>query len=93
MRELPSKNKTILEELILSELNDFDNNMEASGIALFNGSSSVDKNLVSRIIEGIQFIKSEAARLETYGLWDETCSSRIFFHIMKYAPLIQDTGP
>ena len=57
-----------LKNLILSELNNFDNNIKASGIVLFDCSFSGDKNLVGKIIEGIEFIKTEADLLETYGI-------------------------
>lgn len=92
VRSLPNDDKTILEELILSELNNFDNNIKASGIVLFDCSFSDDKNLVGKIIEGIEFIKTEADLLETYGIWDETCSSNIFSLIAKYATLIQNSA-
>lgn len=40
-------------------------------------------------MEGVEYIESESDPLDTYGIWDETCSSNIFSYISKYAPLIQ----
>lgn len=91
-RELPNGNKSILKELIFNELEVFENNMKASGMVLFDCSFSEDKNLVDKIIEGIEYIKTEADLLETYGIWDETCSAQVFSYITEYAPMIQDSA-
>ena len=92
VRALPNDDKSVLKELVLSELKEFDCNSKACGVELFDCSISDDGNIAGKILEGIEFIKTEADLLETYGIWDETCSSRIFYHITKYAPLIQDSA-
>lgn len=62
-----------------SILNELTFNVKASGMVLFDYSFSDDKNLVDKITEGIEFIKTEGDLLETYGIWNKTCSSQIFF--------------
>ena len=41
-------------------------------------------------MEGIDYIETESDLLDDYKIWNETCSSKIFSFISKYAPLIED---
>ena len=86
VRTLPTDNKTVLEELIFSELNEFETPTNFTGVTLF--SFTCEKNLLQKIMEGIEFIEKESDLLDTYGIWDETCSSKVFSFITKYAPLV-----
>ena len=52
-------------------------------------SFSNENNLLQKIMEGIEYIEKESDLLNTFGIWDETCSSKIFSFITQYAPLIQ----
>ena len=94
VRVLPADNKTVLEELTYSELVDFEAKANSTGMMLFSFSNQ--ENLLQRIMKGIEFIRTESDLLDTYGIWDETCSSKVFSFISQYAPLIQcetnDTG-
>jgi len=87
VRTLPTDNKTVLEELNFSELNEFETPTDFTGATLF--SFTCEKNLIQKIMEGIEFIETESDLLDTCGIWDETCSSKIFFFITKYAPLVE----
>lgn len=89
VRVLPNANKGILKELILNELKEMKNDIEESGMILFDCGFLEDKNLADKIINGVEFIKTEADLLDTYGIWNETCSSQIFSHLTNYAPMIQ----
>ena len=86
VRMLPNVNKTILEELIFSELFDQETHITSDSVMLFT--SPVEADLARKIINGIEYIQTESDLLETYGLWNETCSSNIFSLISKYAPLL-----
>ena len=88
VRSLPTENKAVLEELIFSELNEFEAQTSLPGEMLF--SFSHEKNVLEKIMEGIDFIETEADLLDDYKIWNETCSSNIFSFISKYAPLIED---
>ena len=96
VRVLPADNKTVLEELTHSVLVDFEAKPDSTGMMLLCFSNQ--ENLLQRIMKGIEFIRTESDLLDTYGIWDETCSSKIFSFISQYAPLIQcetsdhDTG-
>jgi len=76
----------VLEELIFSELSEFETPTNFTGVTLF--SFTCEKNLLQKIMEGIEFIENESDLLDTYGIWDETCSSKVFSFITKYAPLV-----
>lgn len=91
VRALPSENKDILNELILLELDDFQNDVETIGMSLFDCGVADNKCLVNKIIKGIECIKTEADLLETYSIWNEQCSFRIISLIDRYAPLIGDS--
>ena len=86
VRTLPATNKTVLEELIFSELSEFEAHSDFSGAMLF--SFGDDKNLLRKIMEGIEHIETESDLLDTFGVWDETCSRKIFSFVTQYAPLI-----
>ena len=86
VRTLPAANKTVLEELIFSELSEFEAHSNFSGAMLF--SFGDDKNLLRKIMEGIEHIETESDLLDTFGVWDETCSRKIFSFVTQYAPLI-----
>lgn len=92
VRALPNANIGILKELIFNELKEMENEIEVSGMVLFDYGFLEDKNLADKIVDGVEFIKTEADLLDTYGIWNETCSSQIFSHITSYAPMIQDSA-
>ena len=87
VREVPANNKPVLEGLISSEITYFEALNNLTGLMLFTYKS--ESNLAQKIMEGIEFIKTEPDLLDTFGIWDETCSSKIFSLITHYAPLIQ----
>ena len=78
----------MLEELIFSELNEFEAHTNLPAEMLF--SFSHEKNVLLKIMEGIDYIETESDLLDDYKTWNETCSSKIFSFISKYAPLIED---
>ena len=90
VRAMPNENKAALEELIFSELNEFEAHTSLPGEMLF--SFSHEKNVLQKIIEGIDYIETESDLLDDYKIWNETCSSEIFSFISKYAPLIEDNN-
>ena len=47
---------------------------------------SVDKNLAAKVMEGVEFIESEADLLKSFGIWDETCS-QIFSLISEHTAM------
>lgn len=49
--------------------------------------SEIDMNVADKIVDGVEYIATESDLLESYGVWDETCSSRIFSVITTHAPL------
>ena len=87
VREVPANNKPVLEGLISSEITYFEALNNLTGLMLFTYKS--ESNLAQKSMEGIEFIKTEPDLLDTFGIWDETCSSKIFSLITHYAPLIQ----
>lgn len=88
VRALPTKTKAVLEELIFSELNQFEAHTTLPGEMLF--SFSCEQNILQKIMEGIDYIETESDLLDDYKIWNETCSSKIFSFISKYAPLIEE---
>jgi len=88
VRSLPTENKALLEELIFSELNEFEAHTSLPGEILF--SFSHEKNVFQKIMEGIEYIETESDLLDDFKIWNETCSSKMFAFISKHAPLIED---
>ena len=87
-RALPTENKAVLEELIFTELNEFEAHTSLPGEMLF--SFSHEQNVLQKIMEGIDYIETESDLLDDYKIWNETCSAKIFSFISKYAPLIEE---
>ena len=48
-----------------------------------------ESNLAQKLMEGTEFMKTESDMLDTFGIWDETCSWKIFSLITYYATLIK----
>lgn len=91
VRAMPTENKAVLEELIFSVLNEFEAHTSVPGENFFMlFSFSHEKNVLPKIMEGIDYIETESDLLDDYKIWNETCSSKIFSFISKYAPLIED---
>ena len=88
VRAMPTENKAVLEELIFSELDEFEALTSLPGEMLF--SFSQEKNVLENIMEGIDYIETESDLLDDYKIWNENCSAKIFSFISKYAPLIED---
>ena len=80
--------RAVLEELIFSELDEFEALTSLPGEMLF--SFSHEKNVLEKIMEGIDYIETESDLLDDYNIWNENCSAKIFSFISKYAPLIED---
>ena len=76
VRFLPSNNRAILERLIKSAISDHESQAMSERSMLFD--ISVDENLPAKVMEGVEFIASEADLLKSFGIWDEACSSEIF---------------
>lgn len=76
VRFLSNDNRVILERLIKSAISDHESKVASECSTLFD--ISVDKNLAAKVVEGVEFIESEADLLKSFGIWDETCSSQIF---------------
>ena len=91
VRALPNENKAVIEELIFSaELNEFESHTSLPGEMLY--SFSHEKNVFQKVMEGIDYTETESDLLDDYKIWNETCSSKIFSFISKYAPLIEDNN-
>ena len=90
VRALPSERKTLLKACILSQLQKLDESIKAKETRLFDCRSPDNKDLVEKMIEGIEFIETAADLLGTYSIWDEICSSQILSLISIYAPLIEN---
>ena len=89
VRLLPNNNKIMLEELISNELyHEIDHNISDSLMLFSHPVQQLQvHDLVEKIMAGIEFIETESDLLETYGIWNEQCSSKIFF-ISDYAHLL-----
>ena len=82
VRFLPNYNRAILERLIKSAMSDHESQATSEGSMLFD--ISVDKNLAAKVMEGVEFIASEADLLKSFGIWNETCFSEIFSLISEH---------
>lgn len=88
VRALPTENKAVLEELIFSELNEFEAPTSLPGEMLF--SFSHEQNVLQKIMEGIDYIETESDLLDDYKIWNETCSSKIFLLHKQICSLIEE---
>jgi len=88
VRSLPTENKALLEELIFSELNELEAHTSLPGEMLFSFSHA--KNVLQKIMKGIDYIETESDLLDDFKIWNETYSSKTFSFISKYAPLIEE---
>lgn len=75
--------KEFLRELIKSAISDHQTQIASS----MPFTSAIDMNVADKIVDGVEYIATESDLLESYGVWDETCSSRIFSIITTHAPL------
>ena len=66
VRILPNNNHGILEMLIKSAISDHESQVTSEGSMLFG--ISVDKKLAAKVIEGVEFIVSEADLLKSFGI-------------------------
>ena len=48
---------------------------------------TVDKNLATKVMKGVEFIELEADLLKLFGIWDEACSSQIFSLISEHTAM------
>lgn len=78
----------MLEELIFSELNEFEAPTSLPGEMLF--SFSHEQNVLQKIMEGIDYIETESDLLDDYKIWNETCSSKIFLLHKQICSLIEE---
>lgn len=85
VRFLPNSNRAILERLIKSAISDHESQVTSEGSMLFD--ISVDKDLAAKVMEGVEFVASEADLLKSFGIWDETCSSQIFSLISEHTAI------
>ena len=66
-RALPSERKTLLKACILSQLEKLDESIKAKETRVFDCRSPDNKDLVEKMIEGIEFIETVADLLGTYS--------------------------
>ncbi|XP_068752409.1 ATP-dependent DNA helicase RecQ-like [Montipora capricornis] len=85
VRFLPNSNRAILERLIKGAISDHESQATSEGSMLFD--ISVDKDLAAKVMEGVEFVASEADLLKSFGIWDETCSSQIFSLISEHTAI------
>ena len=85
VRFLPNSNRAILERLIKSAISDHESQATSEGSMLFD--ISVDKDLAAKVMEGVEFVASEADLLKSFGIWDETCSSQISSLISEHTAI------
>ncbi|XP_068761461.1 ATP-dependent DNA helicase Q1-like [Montipora capricornis] len=85
VRFLPNSNRAILERLIKSAISDHESHATSEGSMLFD--ISVDTDLAAKVMEGVEFVASEADLLKSFGIWDETCSSQIFSLISEHTAI------
>lgn len=85
VRLLPNNNSVILERLIRGAISAQESQAASESSMLFD--ISVDNNLVTKVMEGVEYIESETDLLKTFGIWDEICSSQIFSLICKHTTL------
>ena len=84
VRMLTINNRAILKEKIYCEVSSRER-LVKSEIPLL---PSIEVDIVDKIMEGIEYLETEADLLLTYDMWDEDISSKIFELILTYAPLI-----
>ena len=85
VRFISDNNRAILERLIKSAISDQELQATSECLMLFD--ISVDKNLATKVMEGVEFIKSEADLLKLFGIWDEACSSQISSLISEHTTM------
>ena len=79
------ENKNTVKELFSIELSYLEASTNLPDFHLF---ALFDKKnwKFQKIMEGIECIEAESDLFETYGIWNESCSSKIFLPISQYAP-------
>ena len=85
VRFLPNSNRAILKRLIKSAISDHESQATSEGSMLFD--ISVDKDLAAKVMEGVEFVASEADLLKSFGIWDEHFSSQIFSLISEHTAI------
>ncbi|XP_068691596.1 recQ-like DNA helicase BLM [Montipora foliosa] len=70
---------------VKSAISDHESQATSEGSMLFD--ISVDKDLAAKVMEGVEFVASEADLLKSFGIWDETCSSQIFSLISEHTAI------
>ena len=85
VRFLSNDNRVILEMLIKSTISDHNSQGTSECSVLFD--IYVDKNLATKVMDGVEFIESEADLLKSFGIWEEACSSQIFSLISEYTAM------
>ena len=48
---------------------------------------SVDDHVAEKVIEGVEYVKTEKDLLRTFGIWDEASSSKIFSLICEHTSM------
>ena len=84
VRMLTINNRAILKEKIYCEVSSHERLVKSEIPFL----PSIEVDIVDKIMEGIEYLETEADLLLTYDIWDEDMSSKIFELILTYAPLI-----
>ena len=85
VRFLSNDNRVILEMLIKSTISDHNSQGTSECSVLFD--IYVDKNLATKVMDGVEFIKSEADLLKSFGIWEQACSSQNFSLISEYTAM------
>ena len=53
---------------------------------MFYSEDDIDKNVVTNIMEKIEFISEEMELMQDFGVWNERCCSEMFLEICSKAP-------
>ena len=73
---------TVLKSLINMVLSDYQT--ESTSDCSLLHSMSIDKDLADNIVKQVEYIETESDLLNSFGIWDEVCSSKIFALISEH---------
>ena len=73
---------TVLKSLINMALSDYQT--ESTSDCSLLHSMSIDSDLADNIVKQVEYIETESDLLNSFGIWDEVCSSKIFALISEH---------
>jgi hypothetical protein len=73
---------TVLKSFINIVLSDYQT--ESTSDCSLLHSMSIDKDLADNIVKQVEYIETESDLLNSFGIWDEVCSSKIFALISEH---------